>query len=260
MNRAGMVLGEFIVVVLGVLVALAVDGIAADRRDRALGQQYIDNLRRDMHTDTLMDRIYTDVAGRKAEGLRAALRALDEPARSIADADLLLALNFAIFDLNASTVLLDEPTYTDLLNTGNLRLLDPTLRAALVRFRTRRHSDATRVAALNFPFSQHGGFIPGVARMAMRDCYRDCASPTFTVPAGRLRALADSLVRDFSDAERATLRSWRSLPGVRMMLEDELFSVLLFARRMDETRPSMMTALEALDAVSGEQGAGERAR
>lgn len=118
--------GELTLIVVGVLVALWIEGCRQERVDRANERAYLERLESDLVQD--VERI---------EGLVAHSRQTDESARLVlafldsdrieGDADLVSTLNRAGF---INFFRQNRSTYDDLLSTGNLRLLQ---NKALVR-------------------------------------------------------------------------------------------------------------------------------
>ena len=111
--------GELTLIVVGVLVALWIEGCRQERADRANETAYLERLASDVAQD--VERI---------DGLTAHSKATDENARRVleflgsdrttGDADLVRSLNRAGF---INFFRQNRSTYDDLLSTGNLRLL-----------------------------------------------------------------------------------------------------------------------------------------
>ena len=119
MKKRTKLIGEFILVVVGVLVALAVESALEDRADDKLRAQYLSRLTLDLEADkkALEGRIefFTDVQGFSQD----VLIWLDSEAAT--DQRILLAAFYAaeLWPMTPNT-----STYLDLHSTGNLRLLD----------------------------------------------------------------------------------------------------------------------------------------
>ena len=135
----GKLAGEFILVVLGVLVALMFDSWMEQRSDDNLRQEYLGRLADDLETDsqTYDYRIafYSDV---RAFGIQT-LDTLHSEAP--ADQEDLLAAYYAseVFTVSPSS-----DTYKDLQNTGNIRLLrDIELRMALSSYHEKAAREGT---------------------------------------------------------------------------------------------------------------------
>ena len=119
MKQQTKLVGEFVLIVVGVLVALAVESALEDRADDKLRDQYLSRLALDLEADkrALLGRIdfFTDVRRFSQD----VLTWLDSDAP--VDQRTLLASFYAaeVWPLAPNT-----STYLDLHSTGNLRLLD----------------------------------------------------------------------------------------------------------------------------------------
>lgn len=119
MKSNGRLLGEFVLIVLGVLVALAVETAFEDRRDVELRNEYLSRLIVDFEADRLaLERrieFFTTVTDFSND-----TRAWLETDKAV-DQQVLLAAFYAaeIFPFTPNA-----DTYQDLRNTGNIRLLD----------------------------------------------------------------------------------------------------------------------------------------
>jgi hypothetical protein len=112
-------LGELAIVVAGVFIALSADGWAQQRADRALERGYISDLGTDLRSDTAQLSIAIALAESRAALGHAVLRAIDGDT-VLAPGDLVVALErqfYFAFPAYSRT------TMSDLLSTGNLRLL-----------------------------------------------------------------------------------------------------------------------------------------
>ena len=118
--RWGQVILELALLIAGILIALAVDGWMDDRRDMRTERNYLELLVRDLDRDLDMLAEYTAFEERQVEdGIRAyrALRAGASPEEREAVAASLSNL------MSRRTLRITRPTYTDLISTGNLRLI-----------------------------------------------------------------------------------------------------------------------------------------
>ncbi len=119
MNKNTKLLGEFVLIVLGVLVALAVETALENRKDGQLRDEYLSRLRGDIELDRqAIDRrieFFTDVQRFSGEvlGWLGTDRDVDQ--------ETLLASYYAA---EIWPFLPVRNTYDDLQNTGNIRLLD----------------------------------------------------------------------------------------------------------------------------------------
>lgn len=128
--RWAQVVLELALLVVGILIALAVDGWMDDRRDAHAERQYLALLVRDLDRDLAVLDEYFDFEERQLEDGILAYRALRE---GVAPEDR-EAVATALTRLTARrTLRFNRSTYTDLLSTGNLRLIrNPKLRDRIV--------------------------------------------------------------------------------------------------------------------------------
>lgn len=132
---------ELLLLITGILVALAVDGWIDDRRDARLERAYLERLEQDLERNVAILDEYVDFEQQQtADGVLAyrALRGVPGIERErVAQALSNLA--------NRRTLRLLRATYQDLLSTGNLSLVrDPALRDAIVRL----YEEADRTIAI----------------------------------------------------------------------------------------------------------------
>jgi len=124
------VLVELLLLVVGILVALAVDGWIDDRRDARTERQYLERLQRDLDRNVaILDEFISFEERQTADGIRAyrALRGVDDDDRE----EIAAALGHLA---HRRTLWLVRATYEDLLSTGNLGLIrDATARDGVVR-------------------------------------------------------------------------------------------------------------------------------
>lgn len=130
--RWAQVMIELLLLVLGILIALAVDDWVQSRRDARTERDYLQLLVRDLERD---DEILKEFIGFEElqvnDGVEAyrALRSTVEPADREAVAAKLSRLT------SRRTLRLVRATYTDLVSTGNLRLIsNPALRDRVVKY------------------------------------------------------------------------------------------------------------------------------
>ncbi|MGD2069847.1 MAG: hypothetical protein PVI57_14345 [Gemmatimonadota bacterium] len=123
---------ELFLIVAGILLALGIDGWVQAREDRASEAVYLELLVRDLDaTIAEFDRYIAFTRAQTAQASEA-YRALQAPVESL-DPEGTAALVAPL--VGRQTVRLIQPTYTDLLSTGNLRLIrNRALRDDLVRF------------------------------------------------------------------------------------------------------------------------------
>jgi len=112
-------ISELVIVIAGVMIALAADGWARGRADRALERQYLDDLAVDLRSDTVQVRAAMTLADSRAALGHAVLRAMDGDT-VLTPPQLVVALErqfYFAFPAYSRT------TISDLSSTGNLRLL-----------------------------------------------------------------------------------------------------------------------------------------
>jgi hypothetical protein len=113
-------IGEFSIVLLGVLAALAVDSWNSDRKDRILEGEYVDSMIADLELDHASIRDAMEFAEYVAGNGRRVLRAIEDRQINGSPEEFARSVNL--------TGYLRYPTYSratinDLMATGNLRLL-----------------------------------------------------------------------------------------------------------------------------------------
>ena len=125
-------LGEFFVVVVGVLVALWVDGVKEARVDARLEVEYLQSFLIDLDAD-LAQFDSTDAWSRRQEAAAAVVLGLyDGTPQTKSDAELAAAVETAGWQFFPS---ITRNTIDDLKSTGNLRLIrDPALRRAIATY------------------------------------------------------------------------------------------------------------------------------
>jgi hypothetical protein len=119
--RWAQVVLELALLILGILIALAVDGWMDDRRDARSERQYLELLMRDLDRDLeVLDEFMAFEELQVADSILA-YRALRSGSVATADREAVAA---ALMRLTSRrTLRLTRATYTDLLSTGNLRLI-----------------------------------------------------------------------------------------------------------------------------------------
>jgi hypothetical protein len=131
--RGAQVVLELVLLIAGILIALAVDGWIDDRRDERSERRYLELLQRDLDSnlDVLAETL--EFEERQAAAAALAYRALQARTVPAQDREPVAA---ALNQLTARrTLRLARATYTDLLSTGNLRLIrNAALRDRVVDF------------------------------------------------------------------------------------------------------------------------------
>ncbi|HSG48659.1 MAG TPA: hypothetical protein VLA43_12640, partial [Longimicrobiales bacterium] len=131
-RSAGTLFLELTLLVVGILLALGVDGWLERRREAAVAAQSLELVRNDLVQ--LMEQAdeLEDYNRRVLEAASVVWSATDTPGLVAKDAATFLALTLLA---QRRTVRFPKAAYEELVATGNLRALaDPGLRAALVRF------------------------------------------------------------------------------------------------------------------------------
>jgi hypothetical protein len=172
MNKRGRVIGEFLLIVIGVLVALAVETALNDRQDDKLRDQYISRIQSDIAGDKLAIEFRIEFFEAVADFSIKTI-AWSQSAETI-DKEALLASFYAAelwpFVPNAST-------YRDMQSTGNIRLLkNIELRTSLVRY----HLQADASGPGWSPSQEYRAIIRGVIPTSVQDQIRkNCPTTDF---------------------------------------------------------------------------------
>lgn len=165
-GRGGLA-AEFVLVVAGVLVALAVDTALEDRRDNKLRNEYIERVRADLEHDrqALEYRVefFHDVQVFSQQFLD--WLAVDAPL----DKETVLA---AFYSSEIWPFVARQSTYQDLLSTGSIRLIDDIdLRTSLATY----HNQANTARSGWEPTEDYRRIIRGVIPNRIQDSIReDC--------------------------------------------------------------------------------------
>lgn len=119
--RWAQVVLELALLIAGILIALAVDGWIDDRRDERAERRYLELLQRDLDSNLEVLAETLEFEEQQAASAAMAYRALQAGAVPLQDREAVAA---ALNQLTARrTLRLARATYTDLLSTGNLRLI-----------------------------------------------------------------------------------------------------------------------------------------
>jgi hypothetical protein len=123
---------ELILIIVGILTALAIDGWAQDRRDRHAERQYLELLRDDLVLIEDQLRGYADFETANLETAVSLYAAL-APGNDERDA---VRIQSALAGISVRrTVQVTSAAYTDLQSTGNLQLIrNPELRQQMIRY------------------------------------------------------------------------------------------------------------------------------
>lgn len=157
--------GEFAVIVLGVLVALAADAWNDRRLDRAEEREYLERLHTALQEDTAQYQFILNWMDRKEAGLRRVDELLSSPTAIVQDSEdfashLAAAQNFGwnVGPLGA------RATFEDLRSSGKLGLLrEVDLRNRLIEYYGRTESEDRRIEARRTDFPRIAyRFVPAV--------------------------------------------------------------------------------------------------
>lgn len=124
---------DLVVIILGVLVAIAFDNFKSNRADRRLERQYLHRLARDLRQDSTMLVDYLKIA-RRGEQASAALLIYLKSGGTAADSSIARKLSDAT---RGAYLTPNNAAFLELTTTGNLRLLrDDELRNGLFNYYT----------------------------------------------------------------------------------------------------------------------------
>jgi hypothetical protein len=186
-RRATVLMAEFILIVAGVLVALALDQWRARLQDRSLEAAYVVRLRNDLVTDTSSFRWFSGVLDIKDEVLHELLRDRPPETWKRTPAEQLSHLRYSTF-LGLPPV--TSATFNELLSTGKVHLLrSGELRGALGEYYA-FYSRLTEVLDL-LPGDYRSivwASLPGDAEQAARKDPADLDVAAFHEGVARLRA------------------------------------------------------------------------
>jgi hypothetical protein len=239
-------LGEFILLVVGVLLALSAENWLADQSDARLADSYLEDVAADLERDSIVHRIVEYIGSHRASSARLLLSALDSETNSLQPAQTLLALHRVSRSqrgLNSGSV-----TYVDLTSSGNLQLLPSEVRRALIMYDLELRR-AERASVPSADLFQDRALLPGYAPDAIRACLMQCGEQIFVVPEEQLVILADSLVQEMTPRERARLLGWRGVPGIEEALHGELAKALRFLRVWNRVHDRLLTTLDVNNAA-----------
>jgi hypothetical protein len=159
---------ELVLLVLGILIALAVNDWMQDRRDAQTERQYLELLARDLDQDLEVLKEFAAYEERQTADGVMAYRALRDPAE-VADKE---AIAEALSRLmSRRTLRLVRATYTDLLSTGNIRLIRNTgLRDRIVKLYEANERVSTIIDRNNQAFvdQMYMGFMMSTGLIAPR--------------------------------------------------------------------------------------------
>lgn len=164
MNKRGRMVGEFVLIVAGVLVALMVETALDNRQDGKLRDEYLSRIKADLESDksALAGRIEFFAGVQRFS--QDVLGWLDNGGE--VDQGLLLASFYAA---EVWPMTPDASTYSDLHSTGNIRLLDNIdLRTSMALY----YNKAVSTASGMTPNEDYRQIIRGVIPTAVQDLIR----------------------------------------------------------------------------------------
>ena len=238
-GRGGLA-AEFVLVVAGVLVALAVDTAFENRRDSELRDEYIERVRSDVEKDrrALEYRVqfFLDV------------QAFSQQLLDWLDADMPLDKEVVLAAFYSSEIwpfVASQSTYQDLLGTGNIRLIDDiNLRTSLATY----YDQANTARSGWTPTEDYRRIVRGVIPNRIQDSIREHC-PTLDsldgIPTGFPPCEPAGLADDKLEALFAPLKTDRELRRRLVYRQSEL-SVVIYL--LDNQR---LLAEEALAHIPG---------
>jgi len=237
MVPGGRTVGEFVLVVLGVLVALMVDTWIEQRNDDNLLQEYLSSLTDDLKADQqkLEYRIsfFTSVYSFGLE-TRDELRS-DDPVNQ----DVLLAAYYASENWNYAPV---KNTYEDLQSTGNIHLFgDLDLRLSLAAYHTKATADEVKLPQTYREIVR--GIIPMKIQAAIRK-YCPTIDDSGMIPSGFPPCTLPNLtVQEVNDV----FASIRAYPGIVEILTYHVSQVDVATYLYETQRLSVLDVLAKLE-------------
>ena len=217
MENRKRVLGEFVLIVLGVLTALGAEEWVSNRRDAVLAEEYRTRLRAELTEDARALHRRAEFFGTVGSYGRETLRWLetDEPGDERTLLVALLASERWSFTPRAST-------YLDLTTTGNLELVgDLELRAALSLYHTEL---VQRAEVWAFP-DDYRRLARGIVPLALQDHVRAGCGVSGQTGSNDV-VLGDCLLGVISDAEVAkATREMRALLDLERALRRHIAEV-----------------------------------
>lgn len=245
MSRLRVGLGEFALIVVSVFLAVAAERWVAGASDRALVSQYAEDLRTDLVRDSATIVLWTRNGYERAAALERMLGTLNGTAPPLLGSE-------AISTMHVAQVVpipnFQSATYQDLVSSGNIRLLSPSVRRALVQYHDALAALDRRIALTGY--QQKPDFADLIPAVVRRHFLVECRGR------GReddcFQREANLLFPAMSEPERAVLEGWPQMPGIRLELERTLNGTVAFLdalERVAETRDETATALRGGDST-----------
>ena len=182
---------ETLVIVLGVLIALALDDFRTARYEHQLAIEYIERIQRDVERDIFyLTRNWYPRLKDKQEAMDAVAPMIRHQAPAPEDTETFL-MNIARGGMQGSSVdgWVNDTTFRDLRSTGNLRLIrDPDIRAQIANYYATVDSQIARVQARH---TDYVGFVHSVIPGELRDDMSKESMEDFGVEFALQRLLSD---------------------------------------------------------------------
>ncbi len=214
---------EFVLVVVGVLFALMIEGILDDRQDESERDAYVERLTADIVSDKLSIEYRIEFFGDVKRFSADVLDWLDSDA--VADKELLLASFYSAEVFPHVTIL---STYQDLHNTGNIRLLkDISLRTVLSDYYLK--ADVSTRQGWT-PSTDYREIIRGVIPPSVQDAIRKHCPTTIErdqVPSGFPPCSLPRIDYDWINEELADLKNDKDFRR-KLIYRDSELGVILF--------------------------------
>lgn len=203
-------LGEFVLIVLGVLAALSAESWMSRSAERSLAEAYQSDLLNDLRADSIQIAHWMALTENRRVHLQLMIDDLNGRARLEPGSALATLFQASIVPAPS----FPQTTLEDLTSTGNLRLLDRELRRAIFQYRESHVQLEADRAVWGLAKPTFARLLPGGFQAAvLPECFRED-------PNGPCRtALAEQHYAEMSRNEIVALDSWRDLPEVRGELQ-----------------------------------------
>jgi hypothetical protein len=238
MSSGRRTVGELLLIISGVFVALAAERWVAGRSDRDLAAAYAVDLAADLLEDSVTHAGRMNRARGRARALELMIDDLNGVGPRLEGPEALRVLFLA---QNVPTGQTRNGTYQDLMSSGNMRLLDPELRRSVVEYYAQLEQNAETMSLFSSGKPRFADLVPGRAKGRLSGLCRpeitgsetDCGGEDAEVAYGELPA-----------PEREALSLWRDLPQVRMDIQSEITETNNVLRVFRDTREDLQAALE----------------
>jgi hypothetical protein len=237
--------GEFLLLILGVFLALSAENWWAGREDRATAQSYAEDLEQDYRRASVVLGIYLRVAEEKVRANETLLAQLDAGPGPL-DASTAFALYYAGARVDMR---FGSPTYTELTASGDLRLLSRSLRRAVVVYERDLANRQSAVASYSQPLRGLGIMSASMAEV-LRRSQEEWSSQQIASREhlARMVEITDSMLLVMPAPRAEALASWAAIPGVRQLIVRENHEARNWLRRLRDLEPLLDLALAAASA------------